>query len=435
MNPPQSNIEAARKCVGDAQTHSRRIEAIEDDLTGIDEEKENLDGRAESRRAERRRLEENVESLRQELEEATAEAATQREGDDVSDAKIRALMSDIDKSGRDMNGIHKTLQENKYEIIAAEKAISQCGERMADLQNVHRQRANKVREFKNGNIIYRAMEWLSNNRDKFRNTMYDPIVTLISVNDARYSVYLEHLISMRDLVAFGCAETSDVNLFINQTKRMELRVNVFHARSSNNPDEFKPKIPADKFDRKLQFKGYASDLFTAPAAIKEYCCRMFNLHNTPVFGQGAESYISDLTEKYKLRVFFVGQKRYTCIQSKYGGGITVSSNYMRRPKNWFTTGVDKARLAQLNKETEAKKTELGDLREQRTSLEAAVVEETQRQDDLKKKVTALKKKKEKVNIMGTRLRNKEQELRRFLATGSDDLGRQLREIREAIQWT
>ena len=50
--------------MGDAQTHSRRIEAIEDDLAGIDEEKENLDGRAESRRAERRRLEENVESLR-----------------------------------------------------------------------------------------------------------------------------------------------------------------------------------------------------------------------------------------------------------------------------------------------------------------------------------------------------------------------------------
>ena len=210
---------------------------------------------------------------------------------------------------------------------------------------------------------------------------------------------------------------------------MQLRVNCVHAKPSNNPDAMKPNIPADKFDRKLEFKGYVSDLFTAPAAIKEFCCRMYNVHNTPVFGPGAEKYISDLTDKYKLRLFFVGQKRYSCIKSKYGGAVTVSSTYMRRPKNWFTTGVDKARVAQLNKETEAKKTELGELREQRRNLEAALVEATQQQDDLKKKVSGLKKKKEKLNIMGTRLRSREQELRRFLATGSDDLGRQMREIR------
>ena len=50
----------------------------------------------------------------------------------------------------------------------------------------------------------------------------------------------------------------------------------------------KPDIAADKFDRKLDFKGYASDLFTAPPAVKGYLCRMYNLHNTPVFGEGAD---------------------------------------------------------------------------------------------------------------------------------------------------
>ena len=201
-NRIKSSIEAARKCVGDAQTHSVRIEKLEDDLSGLDEEKEALDGRAESRREERRRLEEHVESLRQELEEATAEAASQRVGDEDSDAKIRALMSDIDKSGRDINGIHKTLQDNKYEIVAAERAVAQHGQRMNELQDVQRQRAYKVKDFRNGDKVFRAMEWLNNNRDKFQSTMYNPIVTQISVSDARElilkmtSMIMKHPLSM-----------------------------------------------------------------------------------------------------------------------------------------------------------------------------------------------------------------------------------------------
>ena len=209
---------------------------------------------------------------------------------------------------------------------------------------------------------------------------------------------------------------------------MELRVNCVKRPDDVPSGGFKPKIPADRFDRKLEFRGYAADLFTAPATIKEFLCRMYNLHNVPVFGPGAEKYISDLTEKYKLRVFFVGNKRYACIQSKYGGGVTVSSNYMRAAKNWFSAGVDKARLAELNREVEAKRRELDELKDQRAQLDAALIKETQRTDDLKKKVQALKKKKEKVNIMATKLRSREQELRRFLATGSDDLGRQMREL-------
>ena len=35
-NRIKSSIEAARKCVGDAQTHSVRIEKLEDDLAGLD---------------------------------------------------------------------------------------------------------------------------------------------------------------------------------------------------------------------------------------------------------------------------------------------------------------------------------------------------------------------------------------------------------------
>ena len=199
-------------------------------------------------------------------------------------------------------------------------------------------------------------------------------------------MYLEHLINQRDLVAFACEEEADVNLFVNQTKRMELRVNCVTAKASGNPDAFKPKIPADRFDRKLEFKGYAADLFTAPAAIKEFCCRMYNLHNVPVFGPGAEKYISDLTEKYKLRVFFVGKKRYNCTLSRYGGGVTVSANYMRPARNMFSASVDKARLAELNREAEAKGRELDELRDQKAQLDAALIKETQRTDDLKKKV-------------------------------------------------
>ena len=57
-----------------------------------------------------------------------------------------------------------------------------------------------------------------------------PLVNGKQLN-VRYSVYLEHLIQVRDLLAFAAEETTDVNLFINQTKRMELRVSCVHAKA------------------------------------------------------------------------------------------------------------------------------------------------------------------------------------------------------------
>ena len=51
-----------------------------------------------------------------------------------------------------------------------------------------------------------------------------------------------------------------------------------------------------------------------------------------------------------MRLFFVGQKRYSCVRSRYGGGgVTVSSTQLRAAKNWFATGVDKERVAHLNR--------------------------------------------------------------------------------------
>ena len=58
------------------------------------------------------------------------------------------------------------------------------------------------------------------------------------------------------------------------------------------------------------------------------------------------------------------------------------------------------------REAEAKRAELDELKDQRAQLESALVKENQRQDDLKKKVSALRKRKEKLNIIGNRLKNK-----------------------------
>ena len=41
------------------------------------------------------------------MEAARSEALTQREDDDDSDAQIKSLMAEIERSGGDINGIHR----------------------------------------------------------------------------------------------------------------------------------------------------------------------------------------------------------------------------------------------------------------------------------------------------------------------------------------
>jgi hypothetical protein len=67
-----------------------------------------------------------------------------------------------------------------------------CFQRLADLQNVRKQRLEKLKE--RDLDTYKAVEWLAKNRDRFTGNVYEPIVLEMNVKDPGYAGAIESVL-------------------------------------------------------------------------------------------------------------------------------------------------------------------------------------------------------------------------------------------------
>ena len=103
--------------------------------------------------------------------------------------------------------------------------------------------------------------------------------------------YVENTIANRDLVALAAENEDDANKLMNQFReRMNLRTNVISTRLNDSmqnnysPDENELEY-FNKYKKEYDFKGYLSEMFTAPDSIKAYLCRQYSLHKIPILPQ------------------------------------------------------------------------------------------------------------------------------------------------------
>lgn len=60
---------------------------------------------------------------------------------------------------------------------------------MYDLDNIREQRLQWLKQ--NDRDVYDAVIWLSNNRNKFKDHVYDPVYLEINVKDLKYADFVE----------------------------------------------------------------------------------------------------------------------------------------------------------------------------------------------------------------------------------------------------
>ena len=132
--------------------------------------------------------------------------------------------------------------------------------------------------------------------------------------------YVENTIANRDLVALAAENEDDANKLMNQFReRMNLRTNVISTRLNDgmqniySPDKNDVEY-FNKNKKEYDFKGYLSEMFNAPDAIKAYLCKQYSLHKIPIFGPKAEQHTPKLVER-GIPLFFVGEVRNYTITS------------------------------------------------------------------------------------------------------------------------
>jgi chromosome segregation ATPase len=70
--------------------------------------------------------------------------------------------------------------------------ISYALSRLQDLQNVRKQRLEKLKE--KDLDTFKAVQWLEENRDKFMGPVYEPMLLEINIKDPRYASAIESIL-------------------------------------------------------------------------------------------------------------------------------------------------------------------------------------------------------------------------------------------------
>ena len=92
-----------------------------------------------------------------------------------------------------------------------------------------------------------------------------------------FSLLSENSIQIRDMVAFAAEEADDANLLMEQLRNIsKLRINVVTVPRDADMQNYSPDPKQREYFEKtkdLDFKGFLSEMFTAPDPIKAYLCQ------------------------------------------------------------------------------------------------------------------------------------------------------------------
>uniref|UniRef100_A0A182LZF6 Structural maintenance of chromosomes protein 5 n=1 Tax=Anopheles culicifacies TaxID=139723 RepID=A0A182LZF6_9DIPT len=218
---------------------------------------------------------------------------------------------------------------------------------------------------------YQAVLWLRENQHLFQGKIYEPMILELNVPVQEHVPFLENTIGVRDLIAFTCEHTEDMNLFLRKT-REEMRIQGVNAIQSDPANElhYKARYPIGSLKR-FGFHTYLIDMLEAPFPILNGLCKLYGLHNIPVGGPDSAEHMSSLPDE--IVVFFTPSHRFQVSTSRYTGEKSTRSDVLST-KNLLNCSTDHALLEQQQQKLNRLVRQCDKLRNSRNQIENNIKE-------------------------------------------------------------
>ncbi|KAH8322040.1 hypothetical protein KR059_000920 [Drosophila kikkawai] len=262
----------------------------------------------------------------------------------VSSARAKA-MDEYNKRKR----LEQQLNDEKIPEITAYK------HKIDRLQNVKLQKIEELR-VKNPNLV-KAMSWVSQNKERYKLNVYDPMILELTMQNTDDAKYLENVVKQRDLFAFACEDKDDMSDLINELcVKQKLGVNIIYCPPADRC-LYTPSIPKSEL-RPMGFHAYLVDLVTGPMPLINKLCASYSIHNIPIGTDAVGNHTSSIPKV--IRVYFGGNKRFVVTASRYRADSILTESIIRG-KNQLIA-VDSQQLAQVQKQYSAAMRESNNIR-------------------------------------------------------------------------
>ena len=407
-----------------AQNCSRRIERLEEEVVGVEDEREELGRREEEKRANISRIKITIAELEAEYQSMEEEVGGGKEEVEVARKLVRQRQRQVEEKQAE-----KEEGEQSWRRLRAAK--DELSRELKELQSVEQQKMAVLRRVNED--AFRALLWLEDHKEKFKGEVFPPFIVSGNVLDPSNAIFVENSIPSRDLQTFFFSDVEDMNLFlriIRQEKGWKKVSAVLTPTVAS--DSFQPGVDHSSL-KALGLVGHVREMVAAPDPVLAFLCSNHAVHKVAVFSTKAERFNDRLVEEFNLTKFFLGTKQQTVSQSQYSAAKSTLTKEVKG-KGLLTMRMDKERVVRLEGELKEKEREEEQVRSQHQTTETELAELNKDLEEARKESKALEQKRNFKIKAGARIEVEKRNLRGLLAeadtNGEKDILK--RRVREAV---
>ncbi|XP_064620307.1 structural maintenance of chromosomes protein 5-like isoform X3 [Lineus longissimus] len=391
-----------------AATKNKKIEHLTDKMGEVQSDL-NVKKSEETKRKKRMsELLRHIKGLENDLESMGDEEDLQPQIDQVN--------NDMRQMNQQMNITREQIDQKRFERNAIQREITDVQRQLNHLRDVHNKRMELLRH--KHKPTYDAVQWLRENKHRFKGDIYEPMMLLINVPRPEHAKYVENHISYNDMKAFVCKEPDDVNMFLELTRdEMNLAVNAVKVPPDRNPD-FKPKYNLGQLGH-YGFHHYLKDLFTCPDDIMKYLCKQYHVHTIPIGNNHTKEVVEQVMRDIpQMNTFYTEHHQYNIKRSRYSKETSSRCTELR-PPNTLSVSVDMQMVNELTQRLQNLQTQLTDIDTKTEELHTRLQNLETRINDCRNKKKELSKRKDNKKSIMQQLKIKHETLRRLETEGID----------------
>uniref|UniRef100_A0A182IWM0 Structural maintenance of chromosomes protein 5 n=1 Tax=Anopheles atroparvus TaxID=41427 RepID=A0A182IWM0_ANOAO len=341
---------------------------------------------------------------------------------EAEDGKIRSDNEALMGRRQDLN--QKIDTDIKPEMMSIQRSIE-------TLENVASTRLKIIQTRFEG--TYQAVMWLRDHTHLFRGKIYEPMILELNVPVPEHVPFLENTIGVRDLIAFTCEHTEDMNLFLRKI-REEMHIEGVNAMQSDPADKLnhKAKHPISSMKR-FGFHSYLIDMVEGPFPILNGLCKLYGLHNIPIGGPESAKYVTSLPDE--ISIFFTPTNRFQVSKSRYTGEKSTRSDLLRS-MNLLNRSLDHALLAEKRQQLQRLVRECDKIRNHRGQIENQIKELQERRAEQMAELRAVQEELSKYQQTKLKVKRQQQkcvELTQRLVNVDDEKAKFERSCRTIIE--
>ncbi|KAG9354043.1 hypothetical protein JZ751_012167 [Albula glossodonta] len=247
--------------------------------------------------------------------------------------------------------------------------------------------------------------------------VYEPMMLVINVKDARHAKYIESHLPQNDLKAFVFEKQEDMEVFMTEVRdNQRLRVNAVIAPAESCAER-PPSRPIQALQR-FGFFSYLRELFDAPAEVMSYLCHQHRVNEIPVGNEKTKSMIETVIRESNLRIFFTAEEKYTVKKSSYSNR-TISSNSALRPPQFLSMTMDTDEKRHLEENVKVTEQRLQSINAQMKALQERKGLLDRRDNELRAQKKQLSELKGKKRQLEQKISTKKDSLRQMEESGID----------------